>query len=341
MILKARTKACRRAISRLAERSRVLRVTSGNCVKSAISVCVFLPLNANAEGKVPESEIRCATTLSIEGFDYSANSLHRELYEAVRRNNDEATKKLLARVTDVNFLVPLSVSLLYVAVMNRNIQIIEWLFDKGANVNFVGCGGSYFEALAIGYTNHKDRSAIPIAELLLRRGVDVNQAWPATESEQREKWPYAPISGTNLPMHYAAQLGDVEFMQWLYKHGVAVDLRDRAGKTPLLRAILPNRRSDIKKRRLEVVRQLLDWGADPNASFEHIGPPIDTAIDDEDPELVKLFVEHGANLRLKDGLGNSVVEHLKYVSDFPVHAEPAAQESLKEIDGILEAATTR
>ena len=63
------------------------------------------------------------------------------------------------------------------------------------------------------------RGNIPLAELLLRRGVDLNAG-----------------AGSNTALHGAAWFNQAAAAEWLLAHGAQVDARDYEGRTPLDRA---------------------------------------------------------------------------------------------------------
>lgn len=85
------------------------------------------------------------------------------------------------------------------------------------------------------------------------------------------------------PLHAACQQGQVATASMLLRAGAPVDARDKWGNTPLWRASFGNTAVP------ELVRMLLDAGADPHSPNEAGRSPYDMAVTFSKPGVVELF----------------------------------------------------
>jgi ankyrin repeat protein len=134
-----------------------------------------------------------------------------------------------------------------------------------------------------------------VADLLYRHGADV---------EVRGDY-------EKTPLHIASWCGDVDIMRWLFDHGADANIWDEARTTPLYLAAMGMH--------LEAAQMLLDHNADPNWQHNE-GTPLHWAlaedlslIDEEvlnfDVDVVRLLLEHGADVTISDSLLHSTALH--------------------------------
>ena len=92
----------------------------------------------------------------------------------------------------------------------------------------------------------------------------------------------------------AAGRGDAEAVRSLLEQGADVEARDDTGMTPLIAAAYGNH--------LEVARLLVEAGADVNAKDDTVQSPylISTSEVGDDPRLLDLTLEHGADVKSLD-----------------------------------------
>jgi ankyrin repeat protein len=124
------------------------------------------------------------------------------------------------------------------------------------------------------------------------------------------------------PMHAAARAGHINILSLLLEHGVDVDVRNRNGETPLLKAswfgkreagwYLIDRGADINapdwrnftpvfvafKGHVQSARMLLERGAVIDIRNQYGETPLHQALRWGEIELVRLFLEHGADPNL-------------------------------------------
>jgi hypothetical protein len=98
----------------------------------------------------------------------------------------------------------------------------------------------------------------------------------------------------NSPLHSAAFYGDIEMVQVLLDYGVDVNTRNEDGPTPL------NYAQNSHSNNPEVVRLLLDRGADPNLETRLSNIPFLRESYYGRVEIACLLIEHGASVKRKD-----------------------------------------
>ena len=114
----------------------------------------------------------------------------------------------------------------------------------------------------------------------------------------------------NTPLHSAAYQGDLEMVQVLLNYGVDVNVQNNPGCTPLTFASLNGHHNEPR-----VARLLIEHGADTNTRDVIEGiTPLHRASRRGRLEVVRVLIELGANVDVKDGggrtpLGDASGEH--------------------------------
>ena len=203
------------------------------------------------------------------------------------------------------------------AVMNGNIDEVQWQLDAGVDVNEESSNGLtplHYAASA----GHND-----IVELLIERGANVNATdsgkgatpldyahWRDHEevietlnahNAQREHEKGGKGIGQSSLIHDAALDGDIDEVQRQLDAGVDPNLKSSKGATPLFYAVYGGH--------LEIVELLITRGADVNAVYLN-NSVLDQAHSYDDQEMVELLEAHGAEVADKisgkdDGKGKS------------------------------------
>jgi hypothetical protein len=113
------------------------------------------------------------------------------------------------------------------------------------------------------------------------------QETPKNYSENVTKpKPKTTGSGDKHLIHEAANIGNVELVKQLLSAGVDIDLKNKAGGTPLHAASVNGR--------IEVVKLLISKLANVNAQNRRGVTPLSFAIGRKHPEVAKLLRENGA-----------------------------------------------
>ena len=113
-------------------------------------------------------------------------------------------KKLLNKGLDINQKDKYGCTLLHYACQNSDLEIIEYLLQKGANIEIKN---SYFTCYPIfeAITSTNTSNPIKTIELLLQYNVDINKT---------------DAFGNTL-LHYAVDLGNIPLIKLLKKHGLS------------------------------------------------------------------------------------------------------------------------
>ena len=232
-------------------------------------------------------------------------------------------KLLLESGVDVNSQRRGGVTPLDVACYCAKLEIVRLLLDHGAHVNADKCGLKALHQVSSGlYESRED--GVRVAELLLAHGTEVD-----TRSNLNH-W---------TPLHVASQHGKIEIVRLLLDRGATVNAEAKHGEKPLhfvlyrkhnsqeegvrIAQLLLERGADVNTRRndhltplhlatefgnLEIVRLLLDYGADPEANAEgSMGEkPLHKVSygkygsrEDNGVSVAKLLLEHGADVNTR------------------------------------------
>ena len=162
-------------------------------------------------------------------------------------------------------------------------ELVTYLLDNGTDVNLHHDGSTPLACVCINGTPD-------LAELLLTRGADPNLAAP--DGGLR------PLDAASL--HY-------EVMKVLLEHGANPNLPFDGDRTALLEAL----RSDDVDDKAALLTVLLEHEADPNKADPETGEtPLMIAALAVEVDLVKLLLEHGADVTQVDRDGRAVLDML-------------------------------
>jgi ankyrin repeat protein len=233
------------------------------------------------------------------------------LWHAVDSNNIEMVKLLVEEDPNMNAgrWPPLCL-----AVDRKNTEdIIEYLIDHGANVNYPQDWGPLQEAATF---------SIEKVKLLVARGANVNGGiyqptiHAGIRSGNREIVEFLIQHGADLnakdqwgqgytPLQRAALTGYTEIIKLLLEAGADINAKDDRGQTALhiiLHAPLEERKPDYPRYRLskDTIDLLLAMGADVNLKDNDGRSPLHLAAESADAEIVKLLLDKGADINAKD-----------------------------------------
>ena len=209
----------------------------------------------------------------------AANRVAIALYAASYNDHLDAVRVLVEYGVDQ---VTLNIALCE-AVAGSRPELVTYLLDNGANVN---AHNEDMTALvsACAYDGAK------LAKLLLTRGADPNLAAP---------------DGGLRPLDAAELQCDV--MKVLLEHGADPNLLFAGNSTALLEAL----RSDDVDDKAALLTVLLEHEADPNKADPETGEtPLMIAALAVEVDLVKLLLEHGADVTQADRDGRAVLDML-------------------------------
>ena len=243
-------------------------------------------------------------------------------------------KLLLTTIAAVVLVVTGLAGPIHDAIMNGNIDEVQWQLDAGVDVNEESSKGLtplHYAASA----GHND-----IVELLIERGANVNATdsgkgatpldyahWRDHEevietlnahNAQREHEKGGKGIGQSSLIHDAALDGDIDEVQRQLDAGVDPNLKSSKGATPLFYAVYGGH--------LEIVELLITRGADVNALYLNGNSVLDQAHDYDDQEMVELLEAHGAEVADKvsgkgEGKGKSAFLSITILGDGDIIVE--------------------
>ncbi|KAF8268319.1 hypothetical protein EI94DRAFT_1186065 [Lactarius quietus] len=108
--------------------------------------------------------------------------------------------------------------------------------------------------------------------------------------------------GRWTPFHYAADYLQLDAVQVLLKYNADINLKNEAGQTPLCEALA---RSSLEGNIVEIVRQLLEHGADPNIPDRDHSTALHQASSKGSLEIARLLLSYGAKVDEKNGEGRT------------------------------------
>jgi uncharacterized protein len=236
------------------------------------------------------------------------------LVYAVRSNDLDSVKTLLAAGADVNQVTGYGWSPLLVATQNRYYKLGAFLLEHGADVNLVNKGGWTPLYLATDNRNiesgdypvrKSDMDHLDFIKLLLDKGAKVNaRIKDTTETRTVFTNQWLDENGATAFLR-ASQSGDLVLMKLLLAHGADPKIDTALHVTALQVAAGIGWVEGITYEwspasTLEAVKMLLDLGLDPNIQSDTGRTALHGAAHKGRSDVVQLLVDHGARLDIRD-----------------------------------------
>jgi uncharacterized protein len=236
------------------------------------------------------------------------------LVYAVRSNDLDSVKALLAAGADVNQVTGYGWSPLLVATQNRYYKLGAYLIEHGADVNLANKGAWTPLYLATDNRNIEsgdypvrkgDMDHLDFIKLLLDKGVDVNARMKdSTETRTVFTNQWLDENGATAFLR-ASQSGDIVLMKLLLAHGADPKIETTLHVTALQVAAGIGWVEGItyewsEDSTLEAVKMLLDLGLDPNEQADTGRTALHGAAHKGRPAVVQVLVDHGAKLDVRD-----------------------------------------
>src|SRR6056300_1317030 len=210
------------------------------------------------------------------------------MFNAVKKGNVNAVKKLLNNGANVNQNIGNGSSPLIQASSNGNLELVKLLLAKGANVNKAS-KERWTPLYEASYEGHP----YVVKVLLAAPGIDVNKA---------DKFGKTPLLTASRNGH------TVTVTLLLAAPGIDVNKADKDGETPLY---LASDRDHVK-----VVKLLLSKGANINKATESGDTPLLTASYRGHTEVVKLLLAKGADANKADVDGGETALYVASEEDY-------------------------
>ena len=236
------------------------------------------------------------------------------LVYAVRADDLDSVKVLLAAGADVNQVTGYGWSPLLVATQNRYYRLGAYLIDHGADVNLANHGGWTPLYLATDNRNIEsgdypvrkgDMDHLDFIKLLLDKGANVNARMKdSTETRTVFTNQWLDENGATAFLR-ASQSGDLVLMKLLLAHGADPKIDTVLHVTALEVAAGIGWVEGITyewspEATLEAVKMLLDLGLDVNAQADTGRTALHGAAHKGRTDIIQALVDHGAKLDVRD-----------------------------------------
>ena len=236
------------------------------------------------------------------------------LVYAVRADDLDSVKVLLAAGADVNQVTGYGWSPLLVATQNRYYRLGAYLIDHGADVNLANHGGWTPLYLATDNRNIEsgdypvrkgDMDHLDFIKLLLDKGANVNARMKdSTETRTVFTNQWLDENGATAFLR-ASQSGDLVLMKLLLAHGADPKIGTVLHVTALEVAAGVGWVEGITyewspEATLEAVKMLLDLGLDVNAQADTGRTALHGAAHKGRTDIIQALVDHGAKLDVRD-----------------------------------------
>lgn len=229
----------------------------------------------------------------------------------------DIAKVLIEHGADVNYRKPGQETPLTYACMYGHLEIVELLLNAGADVNKQGGYNRTPLMYAAAYADQPKFKKM--LKLLLEKGADPNLKTEADDNALMEilwKEKVDPEAVQLLIDHgldiefmsrkyyhvtalmRAANLGHFEAVKVLIEKGANISIRSKGNETALSNAI-----QSSKKNKSQIIKYLIDHGADVNDTTSYGDTSLIRACEDGEIELIKYLIAKGADINQKGSLG--------------------------------------
>jgi len=184
--------------------------------------------------------------------------------------NKECAQKLINTIENIDEIRDIyGNSLLHYAAREENTELINLLIEKGADPLLQNERGETPLHWAVANAE--------VVSLLVKYDVDVKDRDGRT------------------PLHWAVKFGNRDAVEILLRHGASVDATDKYGFTPLKLALFEG-----SPKHIQIAKLLIEHGADVKSAFH-------MAVYTGSADLVKLFLEKGADIDAQDNNGDTAL----------------------------------
>ncbi|VAW96994.1 hypothetical protein MNBD_GAMMA22-3035 [hydrothermal vent metagenome] len=228
--------------------------------------------------------------------------LDKQLYFAARKGDFKKVKELVEQGADVNYMIGTFDTPLMTASIDGHHEIVKYLLDNGADSKIATKSGK--TAL-----HSASRGNVKIVQLLLDNGAN---------ADAHDKENLTPLSGAISMSNFkimklliehgahvndanqwgvtalmvAAESADINFVRHLLEKGAKVNTVEKGIRFISFNPRQTALRAAVKKHRPEVVKLLLDYGANAHIPDDQNRTPIDWAKRYQHTDILKIFKDY-------------------------------------------------
>lgn len=230
----------------------------------------------------------------------AAASTREQLLVSITHSHHQVSKRLILQGADVNAVSrrgdpPLCVAARGVGFdVDGHMEILGLLLDSGAALEATDSGGY------TAFLRAAEWGRLSTMQLLKQRGADVHRA----------------VDAGNTALHLVGRSEGSKKIEYLAKLGLPLDVRNKAGLTPLHKYIY-KRLDFCDHEELEPLAAYLRCGADPNSATATGATALHLMVEEGDYELdgfeaaVHMLLKAGADPTLKDHKGKTPWERFE------------------------------
>ena len=214
---------------------------------------------------------RVVLTFLQAGADIEATNLqgNTALQMSARAGHIAIVRLLLQQGADINSRGSTDATPLIMAAEEEKTDVVSLLLDQGANIDATS---GHLLHVVIRYSEWK--SAIPIIDLLLEKGADLE----------------AQDHGGQTPLVVAIRSLNFEIVRFLLERGADLEAKDRQGQTPLMVAV-----QEFPRVAVGLLKFLLENGANLEAKDNNGHTPLVIAVRDGRVGNAEFLLERGAD----------------------------------------------
>lgn len=214
------------------------------------------------------------------------------LINAVGSGYQDITRMLLNGGAHLNTKSNLGFPPLVLAACNGHYPIVKLLLDEGVDIEQTGPSVGWRALFEAVHKQHAD-----VVRLLLSRGANVT---------------YRDHDGWTALALACVRNFDIGIVQQLVEAGA--DVSDTANPTGDHRPL----QEACHWQNLSVVKYLISKGANMSMIIPGGKTILNAGIEENRPGVVRIFIEHGADLHLKDSLGRNALDVARKMNDYEV-----------------------
>jgi ankyrin repeat protein len=251
------------------------------------------------------------------------------LLYAARSGCLECAKSLVRAGADINLPDPEGITPLILAGLNFSFDVAAFLVKEGAELNVWDTWGrsplyAVVDMNTVPTGGRADRpssdttTGTELVKMMLERGANPNlqiKLVPPLRSLRDDRGPDGVLQPGTTPLARAAKGGDVEVVRLLLAHRANPSLPTVQGVTPMMMAAGTGYsgrdsrgRYQTEEQAIEIIKLLLDAGADINQNANDGGTVLHGAAGRGRNEVVHLLVARNADLTVKDARGRTAAD---------------------------------